>query len=156
MRRGALANRQEGLSTALRSGSVDSLIMQSAIHENLYFLASGPQPQYPADLLGSAQMAKLLEKWRTEYQFVIIDTPPILPVTDTLVLAPQVDGVLLVARQGMTSREALLRTSALLSSGGAHILGVLLNAIDTSSDSEYSYYGHENYSRSTDLLESRT
>jgi polysaccharide biosynthesis transport protein len=156
MRRGALANRQEGLSTALRTGSVDSLIMQSAIHENLYFLASGPQPQYPADLLGSVQMSKFLEKWRAEYQFVIIDTPPVLPVTDTLVLAPHVDGVLLVARQGMTSREALLRTSALLSSGGAHILGVLLNAIDTSSDSEYSYYGHENYSRSTDLLESRT
>ena len=156
MRRGALANRDQGLSAALQSGSCDSLIVQSTIHENLYFLAAGPQPQYPADLLGSSQMAQYLEKWRAEYRFVIIDTPPVLPVTDTLLLAPQVDGVVIVARHGITSREALSKTAMLLTSGGAHILGVLLNAIEKSSDSYYSYYGHENYSRGADLVEGRS
>ena len=144
----------EGLSTALRSGGSDSVIVNSPIHKNLYFLASGPQPQFPADLLGSQQMTAYLRKWRNEYQYIIIDTPPILLVTDTIVLAPEIDGVVIIARHGMTSRDALLRTSQLLTSGGANILGVLLNAMDKSSDSYYGYYGHEKYFRGTESKES--
>jgi polysaccharide biosynthesis transport protein len=147
--------RWEGLSTALRSGGSDSVIANSPIHKNLYFLASGPQPQYPADLLGSPQMVEYLRKWRTEYQYIIIDTPPILLVTDTVVLAPEVDGVIVVARHGMTSREALLKTSNLLTVGGANVLGVLLNAIDKFSDNYYGYYGHEKYFRGTEPKESK-
>jgi Mrp family chromosome partitioning ATPase len=90
-------------------------------------------------------MAAYLNKWRSEYEFIIIDTPPILLVTDTLILAPAVDGVVIVARHGVTSREALLRTSTLLASGGANVLGVLLNAMDKTSTNHYGYYGHKNY-----------
>jgi succinoglycan biosynthesis transport protein ExoP len=147
--------RREGLSTSLRSGNSDSPIAHSAIHKNLHFLASGPLPQYPADLLGSTQMKECLEKWRKEYQFIIIDTPPVLLVTDAVVLGPEVDGMVIVARHGTTSREALLKTSSLLTSGGAHVLGVLLNAIDKSSEGYYGYYGHQNYFRTGDFIESR-
>ena len=131
------------------------MIVNSPIHKNLYFLPSGPQPQFPADLLGSTQMAECLRKWRSEYQYIVIDTPPVLLVTDTIVLAPEVDGVIVVARYGLTSREALLKTSDLLTSGGANVLGVLLNAIDKSSDSYYGYYGHEKYFRGGEQKESK-
>ncbi len=147
--------RLEGLSTALKSGTDDSGITHSPIHKNLYFLGPGPQPQYPADLLGYPQMSMCLDRWRKEYDFVIIDTPPILLVTDTVVLAPEVDGIVIVARHGMTSREALVRTSDLLTSGGGKVLGVLLNAIDKTSDGYYGYYGHQGYFQAPDSIGSR-
>jgi succinoglycan biosynthesis transport protein ExoP len=147
--------RSEGLSTALKSGSEDSPVVHSPIHKNLYFLGPGPQPQYPADLLGSPQLSACLDRWRKAYDFVIIDTPPVLLVTDTVVLAPEVDGIVIVARHGITSREALSRTSDLLTSGGGNILGVLLNAIDKSFDSYYGYYGHQSYFQSPDATGSR-
>jgi succinoglycan biosynthesis transport protein ExoP len=147
--------RSEGLSTALKPGGEDSGVMHSPIHKDLYFLGPGPQPQYPADLLGSPQMSICLDKWRKEYDFIIIDTPPVLLVTDTVVLAPEVDGIVIVARHGITTREALSRTSDLLTSGGGNIFGVLLNAIDKSFDSYYGYYGHQSYFQSPDAVESQ-
>jgi succinoglycan biosynthesis transport protein ExoP len=149
------SGRSAGLSTALKPGSDDSMIAQSPIHKNLHFLGPGPQPQYPADLLGSPQMTICLDRWRKEYDFVIIDTPPILLVTDTVVLAPEVDGIVVVARHGITSRDALVRTSDLLTSGGGNVLGVLLNAIEKSSDGYYGYYGHQGYFQTPDAIGSR-
>jgi polysaccharide biosynthesis transport protein len=142
---------REGLSTALVLGTCDGLITQSPIHKNLYFLPSGPQPQYPADLLGSHRMSIFLEKWRSEYDFVIVDTPPVLLVTDSVVLAPATDGMVIVARHGITSRDALHRTSAMVSAAGGNVLGVLLNAIDKFSDSYYGYYGHATYFRTEQI-----
>ena len=147
--------RLEGLSTALKTGTDDSGITHSPIHKNLYFLGPGPQPQYPADLMGSPQMTMCLDRWRKEYDFVIIDTPPILLVTDTVVLAPEVDGIVVVARHGITSRDALIRTSDLLTSGGGKVLGVLLNAIEKTSDGYYGYYGHQGYFQTPDSIGSR-
>lgn len=149
------AGSRQGLSTALMFGSSDGMITHLPTHNNLYFLPSGAQPQYPADLLGSPAMLMLLEKWRREYDFVIVDLPPILLVTDTAVLAPAMDGIVLVARHGITSRDALQRASALLSDSGGNILGVLLNAIDQSSDNYYGYYGHNTYFR-TESIGSRS
>jgi len=146
---------REGLSTALVFGSCEGVIARSPIHKNLFFLPSGPQPQYPADLLGSPQMSILLEKWRGEYDFVIVDTPPVLLVTDTVVLAPATDGIVIVARHGITSRDALQRASTMVSTSGGNILGVLLNAIDKFSDSYYGYYGHDTYFR-TESMGSRS
>jgi succinoglycan biosynthesis transport protein ExoP len=137
--------RRDGLSTALKSGSYESMISPSPTHKNLYFLPAGPQPQYPADLLGSVQMSDFLEKWRTEYDIVIIDTPPILLVTDTVVLASAVDGIVIVARHGITGRDALHRTTTMVTAAGGTILGVLLNAIDKFADNYYGSYGHDNY-----------
>ncbi len=145
----------QGLSAALMCGSSDGMILHLATHNNLYFLPSGSQPQYPADLLGSPAMLLLLEKWRTEFDFVIIDLPPILLVTDTAVLAPATDGIVLVARHGITSRDALQRASAILSDSGGNVLGVLLNAIEQSSDNYYGYYGHQAYFR-TESMGSRS
>jgi succinoglycan biosynthesis transport protein ExoP len=139
--------RREGLSTALVFGSYENLIVHSPIHKNLYLLPSGPQPQFPADLLGSVQMLSFLDKWRSEYDFVIIDTPPVLLVTDTVVLAPAMDGIVIVARHGITSRDALQRASHMVSTSGGNVLGVLLNAIEKSSESYYGYYGHDTYFR---------
>jgi polysaccharide biosynthesis transport protein len=144
-----------GLSAALMCGSSDGMITHLATHNNLYFLPSGSQPQYPADLLGSPAMLLLLEKWRTEFDFVVIDLPPILLVTDTAVLAPATDGIVLVARHGITSRDALQRASAILSDSGGNVLGVLLNAIEQSSDNYYGYYGHKSYFR-TESIGSRS
>jgi|HubBroStandDraft_5_1064220.scaffolds.fasta_scaffold01649_3 succinoglycan biosynthesis transport protein ExoP len=136
---------RQGLSSALMFGSSDGMVTHLPNHNNLYFLPSGTRPEHPADLLGSPAMLMLLEKWRKEYDFVVLDLPPILLVTDTAVLAPAMDGIVLVARHGITSRDALHRASAIVNDSGGNVLGVLLNAIDKTSDSYYGYYGHDSY-----------
>jgi polysaccharide biosynthesis transport protein len=153
---GLSVGRREGLSSALRSANDDAVITRSPVHKNLYFLPAGPQPEYPADLLGSTQMSIFLEKWRNEYDFVIVDTPPILLVTDTVVLAPSVDGIVIVARHGITGREALQKTSTMVTGAGGTVLGVLLNAMDKFSDSYYGYYGHNTYFRAAEIGSGRS
>ena len=76
----------------------------------LHVLTSGPIPPYPAELLGSARMEEALARWREEYDFIVLDSPPILLVTDPVVLASLADATLLVARYGMTNRLSLARS----------------------------------------------
>ena len=81
------------------------------------------------------------DRWETEYDHVIIDTPPVLSVTDAVSLSSDVEGVLMVVRAGNTRRDALRRMQELLSQVNARTLGVVLNALDLSaSDTAYYYY----------------
>lgn len=96
---------------------------------NLFVITSGKLPENPAELLGSANMQATLEKLRSQYDVVLVDAPPILPVADALLLAPQVDGVMLVYEVGRISRAALGRAKGQLDSVGARILGVVLNHV---------------------------
>jgi succinoglycan biosynthesis transport protein ExoP len=84
-------------------------------------------------------MANSLDVWRQLYDHIIIDTPPILSVTDAVLLSVQADGVILVVRSGRTTKQALRRARDLLFRINANVLGVVVNAMDLAS-SEYSYY----------------
>jgi Mrp family chromosome partitioning ATPase/capsular polysaccharide biosynthesis protein len=111
--------------------------------ENLYLLPSGATPDSPAELLGSRRMRQLIKALKSEFEVILFDSPPILPVTDATVLASEMaDGVLLVVKSGETKREIAQRGRELLDKVNANLLGVVLNAIDYEKyyGSDYSYY----------------
>lgn len=110
---------------------------------NLTILPSGPSaPAHPGELVSSEAMAGLLRNLREQFEFVLVDSPPILPYADGRALSPQVDGVILVGRAGFTNREALRRSMELLAEvHSAPVLEVVLNGADFVSP-DYRYYGY--------------
>jgi Mrp family chromosome partitioning ATPase len=94
-------------------------------------------------------MRTLLERCGELYAYVIIDTPPILSVTDGVILARDADAVVLVVRHGKSSKHIVRRARDLLLRSGAQITGIVLNAVDMSSPEYYGYYGYSGYSYSS-------
>jgi capsular exopolysaccharide synthesis family protein len=112
---------------------------------NLHILPSGPVPPLPSELLGSTQMENQLAQMRADYDFVVIDTPPSLVVTDASILSRLADATILVLRYGTTRRQVVLRCLDLLDRSGAHLLGVTVNAVDFQSPEYSEYYGKKVY-----------
>jgi capsular exopolysaccharide synthesis family protein len=112
---------------------------------NLHILPSGPVPPLPSELLGSTQMEDQLAQMRADYDFVVIDTPPSLVVTDASILSRLADATILVLRYGMARRQVVLRCLDLLERTGAHLLGVTVNAVDFESPEYSEYYGRKYY-----------
>ncbi|WP_173915600.1 CpsD/CapB family tyrosine-protein kinase [Halobacillus sp. Marseille-Q1614] len=134
-------NNTRGLSNFLVGREVLKDISQVTAVENLEVLTSGPIPPNPSELLGSKAMAKLLLEARQTYDLVLLDTPPILAVSDSQVLASEVDGVLLVVRSTQTEFSAAERAKELLQQSKANILGVVLNDREKKNSNYYYYYG---------------
>ncbi|MEM7351573.1 MAG: polysaccharide biosynthesis tyrosine autokinase, partial [Acidobacteriota bacterium] len=131
-----------GMSTYL-SGNCDlnSQIQQTRI-PNLFLLSAGPLAPNPPELLGSPRMVNGLKLVREYFTHIVIDSPPTLELSDTLVLAGSVDGLILVARSGKTPRQALKKAGDHLLRVGGQILGVLINDVDVrNSDYGYGAYG---------------
>lgn len=134
-----------GLSNILTgSYPAEQVIFQSPEIANLYVLPSGPTPPNPAELLGSESMARLLLALRQRFTHIVIDSPPILSITDATLLSVVVDGTIVVARGGMTTRESLRHATGILSKVNAKILGILLNGVLMDSP-DYRYYCYRNY-----------
>lgn len=112
---------------------------------NFCVMASGPRPPHPAEMLGSPVMSELIAHWRQEYDHIVIDSPPILSVTDAVVLSRESDGVLLVARARRTTKQALRRARDLLAKVNAGVMGVVVNGVDLASPDYYYYYGYHGY-----------
>jgi receptor protein-tyrosine kinase len=108
----------------------------------LTVLAAGPMPPNPSELLGSAQMRSLLQTLRESQDYVIIDTPPLLPVTDAAVLSVISDGCLITTRFGKTRREQLSEAAAILGRIDATLLGVVLNRVPQSAATRAYGYGY--------------
>lgn len=148
LRRPSLARRlgvsgAEGLgSVLLHQKDADFALQPIEQLSNFYFLPAGPVPTAPADALASNWMKDIMKSWIKNYDHVIIDTPPILSVSDSLALAREADGVVLVVRAGRTPKKALLRSRDLLLRMQARILGVVLNAVDMGVGG--SYYNYSN------------
>lgn len=118
-----------GLSSVLAGSATLGEALQYSTEPGLTVIAAGPTAPYPSELLGSRQMAALLVRLREEYDHVVIDAPPVLPVTDAAVLGVQADGVVLVGRHGQTRRAELRQAGAALALVEARLLGVVLNAV---------------------------
>lgn len=97
--------------------------------DNLSIMTCGNIPPNPSELLGSPRMTDFLEEVRGEFDIIIIDTPPVLPVTDAAILSPRVDGVVLVYRVGTIARGALKRAKIQLDNVRANVWGVVLNSM---------------------------
>jgi len=140
-----LRNRS-GLSTLLTgSTSFEQSILQSNFQPNLYIMTAGPPPPHPAELLGSSVMKEYLNRWREEFDHIVIDTPPVLSVTDAVLLSVETDAVVLVIRSSKTTKDALRRSRDLLTQVNARVLGVVVNAVDLKSSDSYYYYYGSNY-----------
>ena len=116
---------------------------------NLDILPAGPMPPFPTEMLGSEAMDQLLRQCGDLYAYVVIDTPPILSVTDGVILARHADAVVMVVRHGKSSKHVVRRARDLLLRSGAPITGIVLNAVDTNSPEYYGYYGYSGYSYSS-------
>ena len=133
--------RQVGLSNVLASGEDPaSVIWHVPQLPNLWVLPCGSIPPHPAELVGSARMRQLLHSWRQEYDHIVIDSPPVLSVTDAVLLAVTVDSVILVLHSGRTTKAALRRTRDLLMNVNASVMGVVVNAVNLNSPDYYYYY----------------
>lgn len=106
-------------------------------------LTSGPIPPNPSELLGSARLKQLLHAFLESYDYVVLDSAPLLPVTDTVVLSAQVQGVLVVIQAGRTRRTQLKRAAHALADVNAHVVGLVLNRVETKGDSLYYYYYYD-------------
>ncbi len=141
------AGKYAGLSSYL--AGVSSLDLVSVPHPaipNLVAIPTGPLPPNPADLLSSHKLADAIAELRTKFKFIVVDSPPIMAATDAVILSVQVDGVLLVVRSGETPKVAFTRTRDLLTSVKSRILGVVLNAVDSSAPDYYYSYRYYPYS----------
>lgn len=110
---------------------------------NLQLLTSGPIPPNPAELIGSKSMDRLLELVREKYEIILIDAPPAIAVADPIILAGKCDGVIVVARAGLTKLNALKETKELLKKSEAPVIGTVLN--DSSMVGGYYYKGYRKY-----------
>ena len=113
--------------------------------DNLHILTSGSIPAMPAELLSSSDMDALLRTLRDKYDLILIDTPPILAVADTTIIADKTDGVILVYRVGKIARSVLMRTKTQLIESGAKVKGIILNNISLAIEMRYSYYYQYKY-----------
>jgi polysaccharide biosynthesis transport protein len=134
LRKGELAKAidqkaHKGLTDVL-SGEASTSDVLLGLRPSLWVLPAGHVPADPVSLLASQEMAALLEKVAARFEFVIIDSPPVLAVTDAAILSGLVDGVLLVTASGTTSRGGLVRARKILEASGAKILGTAMNKLD--------------------------
>ena len=122
-------------------GEIDfeSILRPSDI-PNLNVITSGLIPPNPSELLGSHSMEKFCDTVRDRFDMVIFDTPPTMTVTDSVVLSRIVDGVVFVIRSGQTPKELTRRALLQYKNSKCDVLGMILNLVDTSRGSYYSYY----------------
>ncbi len=138
----ALLN-ERGLNTLLRAEkmedqSLDNYVQKTSI-PGLSVLSSGPVSPESAHLLHSAELPKLIELLKKDYDFVIVDTPPVLPVADARIIGQVSDGIVLVARANQTSRDAAAAAHQRLAADGSKVLGLILNDWNPAS-SMFNYY----------------
>src|ERR1700722_19098601 len=148
-----------GLSTLISGGDkFEDVVVPFTDVPNLWILPAGPIPPQPAELLGSTVMKDPLARWRTEFEHIIIDTPPCLSVTDAVVLSPEADRIILVARAGKTTKVALRRACDLLLQVNARVMGIVLNALNMRSGEGYYYYsgGYSNHYYDEEPREDKT
>ncbi len=139
-------NGRVGLTTLLTGTSTLAESLQRVPElPNLDVLPSGPVPPFPTEMLSSETMQKLLLGCRDLYTYIVIDSPPVLSVTDSVILARDSDAVVLVVRHGKSNKHVVRRARDLLIRSGAAITGIVLNAIDVSSPEYYGYYGYSKY-----------
>lgn len=129
-----------GLTTLLVNKDRTESYLQDTAIPGLTVLTSGPIPPNPAEILGSNRMSKLLEDLEAQFDMVLVDTPPVLAVTDAAVLAPKVNGVVLVVRAGQVARQQALRAKEALEAVKANVLGAVLGAVQPEGREGYYYY----------------
>ncbi len=137
--------REAGLCEVLIDGALAKTVIKKTNLDKLDIITSGkPSPQ-PAEIFDAGMIGRLLNEMKFYYDLIIIDCAPVLPVSDPMLLAHEVDGVLFVVKAGATQREVVRRASEILATGTNRVLGVILNNTDDSLPHYLSqdYYGYD-------------
>jgi succinoglycan biosynthesis transport protein ExoP len=139
---------KKGLSSYLAGATTTINIVKGPV-PNLSIITSGPLPPNPSELLGSNRMNDLIKILNERFNVIIWDSPPIMTVTDSLILSKILDGTIIVTRAGKTTYEMVRRGLKMLKGRRAddmtsHVLGIVINALDLRK-SDYYYYKHYNY-----------
>jgi capsular exopolysaccharide synthesis family protein len=119
--------------------AIENAILPTEV-DNLFVLPSGGIPANPAELVGSGRMTFLIEHLKTRFDFIIIDTPPVTPASDALVLAPRVDGALFVVKAGHADRKIVQSAVDQFKTVKQPIIGMVLNQVDMKKEGYYRYY----------------
>lgn len=127
-----------GITNVMVDGGTALSLLQKTDIENLSILTSGPIPPMSAELLGSSGMQSIFKELREACDYLIVDTPPVIVVTDAAVLASKVDGIILVLNAGLVRPEMAQKAKELLVRAKGHLLGTVLNRVEY--EKEYSYY----------------
>ncbi|MFC1712624.1 GumC family protein [Candidatus Poribacteria bacterium] len=138
-------DRNKGLSTVLTMGlPLDEAVVVTDV-PNLSVLAAGSAPPDPSEILGSAQMKDLIHHVREQYNVILLDTAPVLGMTDTVALASESDTVVMVIKAGAATRKAMKIAMTQLEQVGAQIRGIVLNSVDVRRNKYYNYYRYSQY-----------
>lgn len=130
----------QGLSVALvQDQDYDSYVRETSV-SGLMVLTGGPIPPNPAELVASQRMKNLIQLFSEQFDVVLIDTPPIVAVTDAAIIAQEVDGVILVLASGEVNKDYAKKAKEQLDKVGAKILGAVLNKADIKTSEYYYYY----------------
>jgi len=124
---------------------VKSTIIPAGI-DNLFLLPCGKIPPSPSELLASRRMSFLMSFLKKKFDMLVIDSPPVMPTSDALLLASRTDGVLLINRSGMMNRKLVIKTTEQLRDAKANLMGVVLNRVNIEKEGYYKYY-HKYYSK---------
>ncbi len=131
-----------GLSSVLIGEASFEDAVETGTIGDLHILSCGPIPPNPAELLSSKRMEELIAYAEDHYDFVIVDTPPILAVTDAKIVSQIVDGTIFVVRNGVSEKEEMKKAKEIMLSGGqTRILGAVLNDVPKNEETYYYYYG---------------
>ena len=142
LHRSLSVSRQTGVTSLIMGdASIDDVIKTSDI-PNLYVLPCGPQPPNPAELLLTSRFHDIMKQLEQRFDRILFDSPPLLAVTDAVILSRLSDGVILIAQAGKTAREDAKQAARQLRDVDAPILGVILNEMDLS-DKRYGYYYYQ-------------
>jgi len=137
---------REGLSSVLvRESGASAYQRPLRDLPNLFVLPRGPIAPNPGELLASHQLESLIEQWKLEYDHVILDSAPVLPVADSLSVAPLADSTIIVVRSATTRRKALLRIRSLLRRARARVVGIVVNDVDLRLENYYTYSKNYDY-----------
>ena len=125
----------------LEEGSTAEELLQDTEIKNLRILTSGPSAPNPSELLCCEKMQEIFDYLKTQADYLIIDVPPVIAVTDACVLASRVDGIFLVVNSGTIRREMAKKAKELLIEANGRVLGVILNRVELEAEDAYYYYG---------------
>ncbi|WP_312039471.1 CpsD/CapB family tyrosine-protein kinase [Macrococcoides bohemicum] len=118
---------------------IDKAVQNTQV-DNLSIMTSGPIPPNPSELLGSKRFKELIASFEQYFDIIIIDTPPVLAVTDAVIMSTVADGTILVTNVEINNKHHLVKAKEVLQKSDANILGIVLNNVEKSSKDDYYYY----------------
>lgn len=137
--------RRPGLSEVITEGAQASEVIKKTELENLHLMTAGKAVAQPAEAFDADAIGNIIEEMKFYYDLILVDSAPVLPVSDPLLLANKVDGILLVVKAGSTQKEVVERAVSILDANRDRILGVILNNMNNALPYYYDhrYYGYE-------------